>query len=104
MQSAFPPWLLVLDKLRTFSELDPETVGVLALYAGSAGRSKNSAVSADGGDRAVRSRSEGLGRAGRTQGIHLPENPGWFSGVSVSRTIPPHARTLDVLHWDRIGA
>lgn len=31
MQSAFPPWLLVLDKLRTLTELDPETVEILAL-------------------------------------------------------------------------
>jgi len=31
MQSAFPPWLLVLDKLRALTELDPETVEVLSL-------------------------------------------------------------------------
>jgi hypothetical protein len=31
MRSAFPPRLPVLDKLRTLTELDPETVELLAL-------------------------------------------------------------------------
>jgi hypothetical protein len=50
MQSAFPPWLPVLDKLRTLTELDPERAKLLLFKAVSEGRSKSSAVSADGGD------------------------------------------------------
>jgi hypothetical protein len=50
MQSAFPPWLLVLDKLRALTELDPERAELLLFKAVSEGRSKSSAVSADGGD------------------------------------------------------